>query len=317
MRSTLILRHGSSMVIVGKKAILLSTWLTKSSGKVCHGDQSNYNDENDTNDFCIHPLVNSGRVCPVIIERARAFVFIRVVNDSIFSFHGLKNLACSLVIVSVVLRENVGVPVIVVLFIFFNFIILLVFFAVVIAVLDRKSIVLEHLLTKIVSITNFLLLFFVLILVLLLGVVLVILGLAFLGTRSLQYIGAVRSGDAAQARALAEAGMEDARVKLDKDPDFPPAAGDEQPEFAWSEELLDADGQPVGYYEVEVRSTHAVYPYSVLEITSVGRVGPRASPVSQHAIVAELDISPMDHGDQALPNPELFRFHRWTSSLSP
>ncbi len=69
--------------------------------------------------------------------------------------------------------------------------------------------------------------------------------------------------------------MEDARIKLDKDPSFPPSGGLDQFVYSYSENLLDTSGNLVGFYEVQINSTHRVYPFGVLKIRSIGRVGQR------------------------------------------
>ena len=158
---------------------------------------------------------------------------------------------------------------------------------------------------------------FVLALVLLLSVIMLILGMAFIGSRALLYQGSSRVSDLAQAKALAEAGLEDARVKLDKDPDFPPPGRDEQDDFSYSEDVQDISGRTVGYYEVLINSTHRVGPYSVLRIKSIGRVGPREEPFAQHSIEAELDVSAEDRSNPTLSNPRHFQFQRWDSSQNP
>lgn len=55
-----------------------------------------------------------------------------------------------------------------------------------------------------------------------------------------------------QARALAWAGLEDARVKLMKSPSFPPNQMAAVSTFSYSESFLDDDGTRVGTYHVEV-----------------------------------------------------------------
>lgn len=155
---------------------------------------------------------------------------------------------------------------------------------------------------------------FVLALVLLLSVVMTILGMAFIGSRAILYQGSSRTGDLAQAKALAEAGMEDCRVKLDKDPNFPPPGRDGQTQFSYSEDVESLAGVPIGYYEVTVDSLHSVGPYSILKIESIGRVGPRNEPIAQHTIEAELDVAQQDRTDPLLPNPNTFRFLRYDSS---
>ncbi len=81
---------------------------------------------------------------------------------------------------------------------------------------------------------------------LLLSVRLVIVGLAYLGTRAQLYRSATRSVAAAQAQALAWAGLEDAKAKLHKIYSFPPAGALGQETYTYFEEVTDSDGQLVG-----------------------------------------------------------------------
>ncbi len=157
----------------------------------------------------------------------------------------------------------------------------------------------------------------VLALVLVLSVIVMVLGMAFIGSRAVMYQNSARLGEAAQARALAEAGLEDCRIKLDKDPGFPPPGREEQTKFSYSEDVTDSSGELVGYYEVTVDSSHAVGPYYVVRIDSVGRAGTRAEPVAQHTIEAELDVAVEDRASPGSPNPRHFRFLRWDSSQNP
>ena len=155
---------------------------------------------------------------------------------------------------------------------------------------------------------------FVLAMVLMLSVLFLVIGIGFISSKAALYKGVGQSDLEAQAQALAEAGMEDARVKLDKDPDFPPPGGLDQFVFSYSENLLDTSGNLIGFYEIQIDSTHRVYPYSVVKIRSIGRVGERGRPSAQHTIEAELDITAVSRSDSSLPNPRNFQFHRWNSS---
>ena len=157
----------------------------------------------------------------------------------------------------------------------------------------------------------------VLVVVLLLSIVMAIMGMAFIGSRALLYQESSRIGEQALAKAFAESGLEDARVKLDKDPDFPPPGREEQNSFSYSEDMSDLSGNFLGYYEVTIDTTYAVEPYSILRITSVGRVGPRDKPRGQHVLRAELDIAQTDRSDPNLLNPRNFVFSRWSSSQNP
>lgn len=94
---------------------------------------------------------------------------------------------------------------------------------------------------------------FALIMVLLLIILLVTIGMAFMGKRSPQYDAAYQAALQVQARALAEAGLEDAHQKLMKDLFFPPLGDRNQTVFSYSEEVTEVGtGDVVGYYFVTV-----------------------------------------------------------------
>ncbi|MEW6278573.1 MAG: hypothetical protein AB1758_08135 [Candidatus Eremiobacterota bacterium] len=148
-----------------------------------------------------------------------------------------------------------------------------------------------------------------LVVALLICTTLLVLGIGFMSQRVLQYRGAYRAGETSQALALARAGLEDARLKLERDFRFPPPAGDDQNVFTYTERLLDMDDvTEVGRYTVTVDVTQKGAPYWILRITSVGSVGPPTDPVARHKLYAEIDVSSTVRGDPATPNPELFDF---------
>ncbi len=149
---------------------------------------------------------------------------------------------------------------------------------------------------------------FIMIAALLITVILVVAGMAYLGSRVAQYRGAAKGLEAAQARALARAGIEDARVKLEKDYRFPPQSAYDQPVFTYSEDVRDG-GTVIGSYTVSIDEMHRSSPFFVLRITSVGVVGNRTSPSAQATIRADLDTSTAD------PN-RVFRFLRWEESTN-
>lgn len=126
-----------------------------------------------------------------------------------------------------------------------------------------------------------------LIMVLLLLGILFALGLGFLSSRVSRYRASASSRAAVQAEALAYAGLEDARVKLNRDHSFPPAGAEEQPSFTFSEELADFDGQPAGYYLVTVDVLYGGSPYHLVRVTSTGAVGPRDRPLARRTFQTE------------------------------
>ena len=114
---------------------------------------------------------------------------------------------------------------------------------------------------------------FLLITVLLLCVILLTMGLAFLGSRNSLYSATLQAGLAAQARALARSGLEDARVKLNKDLKFPVEGGTGQNFYVYTEEAFDGGPNPIGSYRVEVDSTYchpAIYTPAMYHIVSTG-----------------------------------------------
>jgi type II secretory pathway component PulK len=152
---------------------------------------------------------------------------------------------------------------------------------------------------------------FVLVVVLLLSVIITLLGMAFVGSRAVLYRGVSLVGEQAMARSFAESGLEDARVKLNKDFAFPPPGREEQKTFSYSEDMVDSSGTLLGYYEVKIDMEYAVAPYSILRLSSIGRVGPREEPFAEHVIEAELDISETDRTNTSAPNPRYFEYIRY------
>ncbi len=146
--------------------------------------------------------------------------------------------------------------------------------------------------------------------VLLVSALLLVVGLAYLGTRARLYQSATQSVAAAQARGLALAGLEDARAKLSKDLTFPPAGALGQEIFTYSEDVTDSTGELLGTYTVTVDMTHRAPPYQVVGVTSVGRVGPRGRPVAERVLKAEWDGAPFNRVSGA-PNPNLGRWMRF------
>lgn len=148
---------------------------------------------------------------------------------------------------------------------------------------------------------------FLLITSLLFVIVLLLLGMGFLGSQADRYKAARRAAQSAQARALALAGLEDARAKLENDLNFPPPpSGPDQNEFSYSERLDFPDGTP-GSYSVLINSTWQDEPYRVLVVTSTGSVGPPDIPLAQYTLRAELDLSEFVRGTSN-PNPSFFRY---------
>ena len=138
-----------------------------------------------------------------------------------------------------------------------------------------------------------------------------VLGMGFLSQREAQSRAAKMSLFQLQARALAEAGLEDARAKLSKRHSFPPLAGMQQRNFQYSETLSDTAGNPVGVYLVEVDMSFADGPTWILKITSRGIHGTFDDPLAEYVLHAEMDVSEFDRVPIARsiynPNPDRFK----------
>ncbi|MFA5508741.1 MAG: hypothetical protein WC423_25175, partial [Vulcanimicrobiota bacterium] len=95
----------------------------------------------------------------------------------------------------------------------------------------------------------------ILIVVLMLITVLLVMGMGFLASRVGEYRAARQAVLSVQAKGLAMAGMEETRVKLLKDFDFPPIAAIDQPAYQVVEPVHDLDGTTVlGFYEATVET---------------------------------------------------------------
>lgn len=143
---------------------------------------------------------------------------------------------------------------------------------------------------------------FMIVAALFLVLILLIMSLAFLSKKVLQYRGAVLLKHSALARALAEAGLEDARVKLERDLAFPPPGGEDQEVFSYTEDVYDGTTR-LGSSTVTVDTTWETTPYAVIRITSRGIAGPAEDPLAVRELVAELDVAP-DTG-RTLPHPQI------------
>ena len=144
---------------------------------------------------------------------------------------------------------------------------------------------------------------FLLIAVLMISLILLTMGLAFLGSRPALYASAQQAQLAATARALARSGLEDARVKLNKDIQFPPTPGVGQVTFTYMENMV-VGAQTVGSYRVTIDSTYNYPPFSVLSITATGFAGPTGAPTASHTYVAFLDVS-------STASPTFFQYINW------
>lgn len=149
------------------------------------------------------------------------------------------------------------------------------------------------------------------ILSLLLTSLFLVMGIGFLSQRAAQNRASKAAQARFQARALAEAGLEDAAIKLAKRSNFPPLADETQRVFRYTERLSDGAGVEVGTYIVAVDMTRAGEPYFIVRLTSTGRVGPAEEPLAELTLSGELDVSSLIR-ETAIrrpePNPNRYRF---------
>lgn len=145
-----------------------------------------------------------------------------------------------------------------------------------------------------------------------------VLGMGFLSKKAAQLRATKQSLNAYKAKALAWAGLEDIRVKLNKDPTFPPGLGRQQNYFAYTERMHNSAGEEIGTYSVEVDLRYENHPYRVLVVTSTGRVGTGAIS-ARRTIRAEFDIAPDlvagvrddDQDPSTYTNPNYWRFYNY------
>lgn len=137
-----------------------------------------------------------------------------------------------------------------------------------------------------------------------------VMGVAMLSSQSMAYRGAAQARAGQQALALAQAGLEDARSKLEKDPFFPPPGALDQKSFTYTEDLTDLDGKAAGRYQVTIDRTRAAEPYLILTVTSVGIQGEGTENSARKRLTAELDVSKTLRTDPTLKNPNCYRILR-------
>lgn len=155
---------------------------------------------------------------------------------------------------------------------------------------------------------------FLLVTALLIVAVMLLLGAGLLGSQAARYQAVGHQARVVQARALAMSGLEDARIKLEKDLFFPPPPGPGQTTFSYSETVALPGNPPFdeGTYAVLIDNSQTIDPnnYGVIVVTSLGSLGPSDDPVAQYRIRAELDLRPPD------TSPTYFRYLRWQDDAS-
>ncbi len=132
----------------------------------------------------------------------------------------------------------------------------------------------------------------VLIAALLISMVLLLVGLGFLGQRRGQYQAAREAINRCRAEALSDAGLQDALGKLAKDYAFPPLHSADQSDFVYSETLKNSAGESVGTYSVTITIRYRRPPYNVVRVTSRGYLGSAQQPIASCVKTAEIDFDP-------------------------
>ena len=156
---------------------------------------------------------------------------------------------------------------------------------------------------------------FLLLMSLLLMSVIAVLGIGYVTSRQRRYSAAARALILAQARALAQAGMEDARLKIERDASFPPQTSADQTNYSYSEAVNSTTGTVLGRYVVNINTTYAAAPYYTLRVQSEGLAGPNSNkPTGSFTISAEFDLSPLSAGNSR--NPNQYRIVNWSEDVS-
>lgn len=128
---------------------------------------------------------------------------------------------------------------------------------------------------------------FLLVAALFILIVLLLLGMGLMNSQSARYRAAARAQESAQALELALSGMDDVRVKLETDANFPPNPAEDQMNFNYAEDVQVA-GANIGSYEVTLDTTFNKPPFNIVKVRVVGSVGPKEKPRAQRVLTAEL-----------------------------
>jgi type II secretory pathway component PulK len=118
--------------------------------------------------------------------------------------------------------------------------------------------------------------------------VLLVLGMGLMNSQSARYRAAAQSQDTAQALELAMSGLDDARVKLELDANFPPNPAEDQMNFNYAEDVQIA-GTDIGSFEVTVDTTYNQPPFYLVKLRVTGSVGPKEKPRAQRVMTSAGD----------------------------
>jgi hypothetical protein len=113
-----------------------------------------------------------------------------------------------------------------------------------------------------------------------------------------------------QARGLAEAGLEDFRAKLERDPSFPPMQDVRQTVFEYDEAV-----PPQGGFQVRSDVSLRKQPWHLVLVRSRGYTGTITDPRLLVTLEGEFDVSPKVRGSTTLDNPYAYQFRLLSREL--
>ena len=116
-----------------------------------------------------------------------------------------------------------------------------------------------------------------------------------------------------QARALAEAGLEDFRVKLERDVHFPPDRDVEQTIFEYTEQISQS-ADLTGGFQIQSDVSLRKRPWNLVLVTSTGFLGSPDRPRVRVSLQGEFDVASLKRGTTT-PNPRAFQFRQLTRNL--
>lgn len=135
---------------------------------------------------------------------------------------------------------------------------------------------------------------FALIVVLLVISLLLILGIGYISRGVARYRAVRDTAVSSQARAIAIAGMEETRVKMDKDYYFPPQSAIDQQYYSFSEQVVDLSGNVVGVYVVTLNWVYQEAPYNIILMRSQGQVIRDGRVIGRRTFEAEIRNGPYE-----------------------
>ena len=141
-----------------------------------------------------------------------------------------------------------------------------------------------------------------LLIALLIAIVIFVAGIALVFQFRSDYQQRFQSAQWVQVLALAQAGLEDFRVKLERDPNFPPLSDVEQTVFEYTEQIA-----PEGGFQVSSDTSLRRNPWQLVLVRSRGYLGTSNSPTLVVALEGEFDVSAVQRGTTS-PNPKAFQF---------